>query len=97
MGALRLPSNTLEANWAYMVVGALAWSIKAWLALLQPRQEQRQALLVMEFKQFRQGWLSLTCQVIRSGRRVIYRLLQYNDWVPVLLRTAERLRRLRFA
>jgi hypothetical protein len=34
--ALRLPSNTLESNWAYMVIGALAWNIKTWLALLQP-------------------------------------------------------------
>src|SRR5206468_3646683 len=30
--ALRLPSNTLASNWAYMVIGALAWNIKAWLA-----------------------------------------------------------------
>ncbi len=93
--ALRLPSNTLAANWAYMVIGALAWSIKAWLALLQPRQEQRTALLSMEFKQFLRGWLSVVCQIVRSGRQLIYRVLQYNDWVPLLLRTAERLRQLR--
>ncbi len=93
--ALRLPSNTLEANWAYMVIGALAWSIKAWLALLQPKAEQRQGLLCMEFKQFLRGWLSVVCQIVRSGRQLIYRVLQYNDWVPVLLRTAERLRHLR--
>src|SRR5207244_4404336 len=35
--ALRLPVNTLVANWAYMVIGALAWNLKAWLALAQPR------------------------------------------------------------
>ena len=30
--ALRAPLNTLEANWAYMVIVALAWSLKAWFA-----------------------------------------------------------------
>jgi Transposase DDE domain group 1 len=94
--ALRLPSNTLEANWAYMVIGALALSIKVWLALLQQRKCDREALLSMEFKQFLQSWLSLVCQIIHTGRQMIYRILQYNDWVPVLFRTADRLRQLRF-
>ena len=34
--ALRAPLNTLEANWAYMVMVSLAWSLKAWFALLLP-------------------------------------------------------------
>ena len=96
IAALRLPSNTLEANWAYMVIAALAWSIKAWVALVQPKQEYRDSLLRMEFKQFFQKWLSLACQIVRTGRQMIYRVLQYNEWVPVLLGTAGRLRQLRF-
>ncbi len=36
--ALHAPVNTLVANWAYMVMAALAWSIKAWCALLLPVQ-----------------------------------------------------------
>jgi hypothetical protein len=28
------PVNTLNANWAYMVMVSLAWTIKAWMALL---------------------------------------------------------------
>lgn len=93
--ALRLPVNTLKGNWAYMVIGALAWSIKAWVALLQPYKADRQALLSMEFKQFLVKWLSLPCQIVRAGRQTVYRLLCYNEWVPVLLRTAERFRQLR--
>jgi hypothetical protein len=34
--ALHAPVNALVANWAYMVMAALAWSIKAWCALLLP-------------------------------------------------------------
>jgi hypothetical protein len=93
--AMRLPVNTLESNWAYMVIGALAWSFKAWLALLQPKAEHRQTLLTMEFKQFLQVWLTLPCQILNSGRQFVFRLLSYNAWVPVLLATVDLLRNLR--
>jgi hypothetical protein len=90
--AMRLPCNTLESNWAYMVIGALAWSIKAWLALLQPKAEHRETLLGMEFKQFLAVWMTLPCQILTSGRQFVFRLLSYNAWVPVLLATVDRLR-----
>ena len=94
--ALRAPSNTLESNWAYRVIASLAWSLKAWLGLLQPRAAEGQALLRMEFKKFLQEVMLLPCQVVRAGRRLVYRLLQWNPWVAVLCRTVEALRRLRF-
>jgi hypothetical protein len=94
--ALRTPSNTLESNGAYMVIAALAWSLKAWLALLQPRPTDRQALLAMGFKKFLQEVVLLPCQVVRAGRRLLYRLLQWNPWVDLLCRWVEVLRRLRF-
>jgi hypothetical protein len=87
--ARRLPTNTLESNWAYMVIGALAWSFKAWFALLQPKAEHRQTLLGMEFKQFLQVWLTLPCQILSAGRQFVFRLLSYNAWVPVLLATVD--------
>jgi hypothetical protein len=86
---MRLPVNTLESNWAYMVIGALVWSMKAWLALLQPKATHRQALLTMEFKQFLQVWLTLPCQILDRGRQFVFRLLSYNVWVPVLLATVD--------
>jgi hypothetical protein len=95
--ALRAPVNTMESNWAYMVITALAWSLKAWLALLQPKAEHRHCLLTMEFKQFQQVWLLLPCQLVRSARQFVFRLLSYNPWVPILLLTVERLRSLRLA
>jgi hypothetical protein len=94
---LRLPVNTLEGNGAYMVIAALAWSLKAWLALLQPSGEHRQSLLRMEFKKFLAVWMLLPCQILSSGRRLIYRVLAYNEWVGVLLRSVEVLRRLRLS
>jgi Transposase DDE domain group 1 len=94
--ALRAPVNTLESNGAYMVIASLAWSLKAWLALLQPRAAERRALLTMEFKKFLQEVVLLPCQVVRAGRQLVYRLLQWNPWVDVLCRGTEALRRLRF-
>jgi hypothetical protein len=94
--ALRAPSNTLLSNGAYMVIAALAWSLKAWLALLQPRSADRQALLTMEFKKFLAEVVLLPCQVVRAGGRLLYRLLQWNPWVDLLCRAVEVLRRLRF-
>jgi len=93
--ALRLPVNTLVSNWAYMIIGALAWTFKAWLALLQPGSEHRRALLTMEFKRFLQELMLLPCQILRAGRRLIYRLLQWNPWVDVLFRSVEALQTLR--
>lgn len=36
VGALQAPMNTLESNGAWMVMTALAWTLKAWWALLLP-------------------------------------------------------------
>ena len=93
--ALRAPVNTLESNWAYMVIAALAWNMKAWLALLQPKTADRLRLLTMEFRKFLSEVVLLPCQVVRAGGRLIYRLLQWNPWVDMLCRVSELLRKLR--
>ena len=92
--ALHAPLNTLEANWAYMAIASLAWSIKAWCALLLPaaprfqkqhRAEQLQ-LLRMDFRSFLQRLVLIPAQIIRSGRRLIFRLLAWRPDLPVLFR-----------
>jgi hypothetical protein len=92
--ALQVPVHDLVSNWAYMVIGSLAWNLKAWFGLLQPRAADRQAILTMEFKKFLRAFLLLPCQLVKSGRRLIYRLLSWNPWVGVLLRSVEKLRKL---
>jgi Transposase DDE domain group 1 len=92
--ALRAPVNTLEANWAYMVIGALAWSLKVWLALLQPCLTYGRRLLAMEFRTFVQEVVLLPCQIVRTGRSLVYRLLQWNPWANMLCQVRERLGRL---
>lgn len=97
--ALHAPVNTLVANWAYMVMAALAWSLKAWCALLVPisgrwattHQEQRRRLLVMEFRTFRQAFIDIPCQIVTGGRRVRWRVLAWNPWLSVFLRLLDAL------
>jgi hypothetical protein len=99
--ALHAPVDNLVSNWAYMVMTALAWNLKAWWALSLPeppgphgavqRQEKRRVLR-MEFKTFLQAFLRLPCQIVHSGRRLIYRLLGWNPWLGVFFRLVDRLR-----
>src|SRR5262249_60816910 len=43
VGALTTPVDDLVSNWAYMVMASLAWSLKAWSALLVPAGPRRRA------------------------------------------------------
>jgi hypothetical protein len=99
--AMKLPTGDLVSNWAYMVMASLAWTLKAWLGLCLPvkagphrerHEEQKQGLLKMEFKRFVNGFMRLPCQIIKQGRKIVYRLLSWNPWQPVLLRAVEALR-----
>ena len=79
--ALTTPVDNLDSNWAYMVMASLAWSLKAWAALLVPETPrharehriQKRTLLRMEFKTFRTAMIEIPCQIVRSGRRLVYR------------------------
>ena len=92
--ALHAPLNTLEANWAYMVIASLAWSIKAWFALALPiatrtreRDESDQRrVLRMSFRTFVQHLILIPAQIIRHSRRLIVRLLAWRPELPVLFR-----------
>jgi hypothetical protein len=95
VNAMRMPVDNLLSNWAYMVMASLAWSLKAWLALLMPKSERQQEVLRMEFRTFLHAIVLLPCQIVRTARRVVYRLLGYNAWMQDLLATFERLHQLR--
>jgi hypothetical protein len=97
--ALHAPVNTLSANWAYMTMAALAWSLKAWCALLLPitprwaehHNEQRRRLLTMDFRTFLTAFIQIPCQIITTGRRVRWRILTYNPWLSAFFRLTDTL------
>jgi hypothetical protein len=93
VNAMRMPVNDLVSNWAYMVMAALAWNLKAWYGLMVPNRERGVELVKMEFRRFLHAIVLLPCQIVRTARRVIYRLLGYNRWLPDFFATWERLQR----
>ncbi len=92
--ALRMPVDNLVSNWSYMVMASLAWTLKAWFALLVRKREHRDQLLAMEFRRFLNGLIRIPVQIITGGRRIIYRILGYNQWTHTFLATFDRVRRL---
>jgi hypothetical protein len=94
VNAMRMPVDNLVSNWAYMVMAALAWNLKAWYGLLVPNRERGNELVKMEFRRFLHTILLLPCQIVRTARKVIYRILGYNHWLPDFFATWERLQRL---
>lgn len=94
VNALRLPVRDLESNWAYMVMAALAWNLKAWFGLLMPAKATGERVVKMEFRTFLNSILHLPAQVIRTGRKVIYRLMSYNAGLKDFFATWEYLRSL---
>jgi hypothetical protein len=97
--ALTTPVDDLVSNWAYMVMASLAWSLKAWTALMVPvtprhaakHEAEKRTVLRMEFATFRAAVIEMPCQIVKSGGRLIYRLLSWNPWQGMFLRLVERL------
>ncbi len=99
MRALSAPVDNLHSNWAYMLMTALAWNLKAWWALWLPERgrwrdkhrAEKQRVLRMEFKTFLNAFIKLPCQIVRTGRRLVYRLLAYNRHLPLFFRLCDAL------
>lgn len=94
-GALAAPLDSLESNGAYMAMASLAWTLKCWCGLMirpggrsQRRAEQqaaRRRVLRMEFATFLNAFMQTPAQIIRTARRLVWRLLTYRPSVEVLL------------
>jgi hypothetical protein len=97
LNALRMPVDSLVSNWSYMVMASLAWTLKAWFALLVRSHERRDELLRMEFRRFLNGIVKIPVQIITAGRRIVYRILGYNQWIHTFMQTFDSVRRLKLA
>ena len=92
--ALHAPINTMNANGAFMLMASIAWTLKAWFALMLPvsprwrsrHSAERDELLRMEFRTFVNSIINIPAQIVRAGRRIIYRLLAWNRFEHVLFR-----------
>jgi Transposase DDE domain group 1 len=101
VGALQAPVNTLESNGAWMVMTALAWNLKAWWALMLPvspgrweehHREEKRRVLRLEFKAFVSAFVTIPCEVIQTGRRLVLRVLGWNPHLLTFFRLVSLLR-----
>jgi hypothetical protein len=99
--ALKAPVDNLESNWAYMVMTTLAWDLKAWWALMLPEgvgghgesyRADKLWVLGLEFRTFLNVFVELPCQIVRTGRRLLYRLISWNRHQPIFFRLVDALR-----
>lgn len=96
VNALRMPVDDLVSNWAYMVIAALAWNMKAWYGLLTPNKVLGHQIIRMEFKRFINTFIKIPCVIIKTGRRIVYRLLGYNNYMKDFFRTFAMIKSLKF-
>jgi Transposase DDE domain group 1 len=92
VNALRMPVNDLLSNWAYMVIAALAWSMKAWYGLCTANRALGRQIIRMEFKRFLNTFIKIPCIIVKTGRRIVYRILAYNSHLKEFFRTFAALR-----
>jgi Transposase DDE domain group 1 len=99
--ALQAPVNTLASNGAYMVMTALAWNLKAWWALTLPdppgrwherHRAPKQWVLKLEFRTFLNAFVLWPCQIIQTGRKLVYRLLSWNPHLDIFFRLIKQLK-----
>jgi hypothetical protein len=99
--ALHSPLDNLESNWAYMLMTALGWNLKAWWALTLPEtpgrwhekhRNEKQWALKLEFKTFLNAFMLLPCQITKTGRKLVYRLLGWNPHLAIFFRLINKLR-----
>ncbi len=91
--ATRMPVSQFNANWAYMVICSLAWSLKIWLGLTLPRSCNGSRIVRMEFRRFSNELIRHPAVILRTGRQRVFRLLSFNPWTRVLIEGTEWLKR----
>lgn len=89
--ALTAPSNSLLSNQAYMLMTSLAWNLKAWWALSLPEHDdqsrhEKKTVLRWSFKSFVQSLVRIPCQLVRTGRQLLLRVLNYTTHTPLFFR-----------
>ncbi len=84
--------DNLLSNWAYMVMGSLAWSLKAWAALMLPEEgrwqerHREEKWKLVRMATFQHAMMRIRAQIVSTGRKIVYRLLGWNPWKHVFFR-----------
>lgn len=82
LGAAHLPSQNFHANWAWLLIAALAYNLAQAFKLLLLKREQQ----AHQLKKLRLHWFNVAARWIRSGRRWILALARGPDGVAAFRR-----------
>lgn len=67
--------------------------MKAWVALSLPSggplSAKKTQLLRMEFTTFRRAMLAIPAQIVKTGRKIVYRVLNWNPWLQTFFRLVD--------
>jgi hypothetical protein len=96
INALRVPLYDLVSNWAYMLIAAQAWNIKAWFAMMLHRKTDRHDYIRMEFRRFFHTVVLIPAAITRRARGITVRLLGYTPALDRLFSAWTTIERLRF-
>jgi hypothetical protein len=95
--ALKMPAAEFMANWAYMGICSLAWNIKSWLGLFMPDKIKGRKIIACEFKSFQHRIINIPCQIIKTGRKIMYNILNYNEWMRIFYDTFQIIKKFKFS
>jgi hypothetical protein len=96
INALRVPLYDLLSNWAYMLIAAQAWNIKAWFALMMHRKTDRHDYIRMEFRRFFHNVILIPAMITRRARGITVRLNGYTPATDRLFSAWTTIERTRF-
>jgi hypothetical protein len=96
INALRVPLYDLVSNWAYMLIAALAWNVKAWFAMMMHRKTDRHDHIRMEFRRFFHSFILIPAMITRRARGITVRLVGYTPAIHRLFSAWTTIERIRF-
>jgi hypothetical protein len=77
-----MPVDDLLNSWAYYRDECPGMDLKAWYGLLMPNPANEVLeTLRMEFRRILHLIVLLPVKIMHSGRRIIYRIIGYNNWL----------------
>ena len=100
VNALNMPLGDLHSNWAYTVIATLAWNLSRWIGLALPTSgrwkakhtDEKRRVTKMRFRTFVQAMMIMPAQILRAGRQLVVRLLDWNPWRHVFFRALDSVR-----
>ena len=68
----------------------------AWYGLICPDPILSKQILRMEFRRFLNAFIRIPCQIIKTGRRILYRILNYTTYTQTFIKTFLHIKNFRF-